>query len=130
MRADRPWLVLAQLDMTISCAVCRTAVMGKRKSRSCAGCRRLAQVVGQLQAKVRLLEEQLAAARKDSSTSSKPPSSDIVKPPRPEPTVGGVARQPGGQPGHAKHERGPFAPEQIARRFDHRPETCPDCGHT
>ena len=118
------------LGVTISCAVCRTAGMGKRKSKSCPNCRRLAQVVGQLQAKVRQLEEQLAAARKDSSTSSKPPSSDIVKPPRPEPTPDGAARQPGGQPGHAQHERAPFAPEQIAQCFDYRLKTCPDCGHT
>src|SRR5262249_6144342 len=33
------------------------------------------------------------------------------------------------QPGHAKHERVPFAAEQIAQRFDYCLETCPDCGH-
>jgi len=117
------------LGVTTSCVVCRTVGMGRRNSKSCPGCRRLAQVVSQLQAKVRQLEEQLAAARKDSSTSSKPPSSDIVKPPRAEPPPDGAVRQPGGQPGHAKHERVPFAPEQIAQCFDYRLERCPDCGH-
>jgi transposase len=103
--------------------------MGKRKSKSCAGCRRLVQVVGELQAKVKQLEVQLAAARKDSSTSSKPPSSDIVKPPRPEPAPDAGPRARGGQPGHPRHERPPFPPEQIAQFFDYRLDVCPDCGH-
>jgi len=77
---------------------------------------------------VKSLEEQLAAARKNSSTSSKPPSSDLVKPPRPEAAPEGTPRPLGGQPGHAKHERAPFPPEQIAQRFDYLLETCPDCG--
>src|SRR5271168_576781 len=62
---------------------------------------------------VQSLQEQLAAARKDSSTSSKPPSSDIVKPPRPAPAADDSPRAPGGQVGHAKHERAPFPPEQV-----------------
>jgi transposase len=96
----------------------------------CAGCRRLRQVVHDLQAKVARLETQLAAAGKDSSTSSKPPSSDLVKPARAETTTADGPRAPGGQPGHAKHERAPFPPEQIAETFDYRLEVCPDCGGT
>jgi transposase len=106
--------------------------MGKRTSRFCAGCRRLEQVeqlVRELQAKVLHLEQQLAAARKNSSTSSKPPSSDIVKPPRSEPTPDGSPRQPGGQPGHPQHTRTPFPPEQVKESFDYRLDVCPDCGH-
>ena len=75
------------------------------------------------------LREQLAAARKDSSTSSKPPSSDIVKPPKTDPPQGQQQRRIGGQPGHPKHERVPFPPEQInGGVFDHRLDLCPCCG--
>jgi transposase len=76
------------------------------------------------------LSQQLAAARKNSSTSSKPPSSDIVKPPKPSPPEGQDRRQPGGQPGHPKHERAAFPPEAInGGSFDHRLDSCPSCGH-
>jgi len=61
----------------------------------------LGQLVRELQAKVKHLEEQLAAARKDSSTSSKRPSSDIVKPARAESAAASGPRTPGGPPGKA-----------------------------
>jgi transposase len=83
----------------------------------------------ELHAKVLRLEEQLAAALKNSTTSSKPPSSDIVKPPRGQPGADAGPRAPGGQPGHRKHERTPFAAAQIHEFFDYRVEVCPDCGH-
>ena len=72
------------------------------------------------------LERQLAKLSKNSSTSSKSPSSDIVKPPR-----GGrrkSKRKIGGQPGHTKHEREPFPPEQVDEVHEHTLEDCPDCG--
>ena len=101
----------------------------------CANCQRLEEQVTALQEQVCLLQssvtalqEQLAAARKDSSTSSKPPSSDIVKPPKPEPPPGQDRRHRGGQPGHPKHERALFPPEQVQEFFDHRLDCCPDCG--
>ena len=76
------------------------------------------------------MQEQLAAARKDSSTSSKPPSSDIVKPPKPAPPEGQSQRGPGGQPGHLKHARLPFAAEQINDGcFEYTLDDCPNCGH-
>jgi transposase len=82
----------------------------------------------QSQATIARLEEQLAAARKNSSTSSKPPSSDIVKPPAPPPPPGEEKRQAGGQPGHPKHERALFAPEQVNHFFTHPLAGCPCCG--
>jgi transposase len=82
----------------------------------------------QLQATVARFQEQLAAARKDSSTSSKPPSSDIVKPPPPLPAVGQDKRQRGGQPGHPKHQRALFGPDQVNAFFVHPLHACPDCG--
>src|SRR5512147_1870271 len=103
----------------------------------CTNCRRLQERVNALEAELVALKEivaqlrqQLAAARKDSSTSSKPPSSDIVKPPKPPPPKGQDKRRVGGQPGHPKHERGLFPPEQVnGGSFDHRLDTCPACGH-
>lgn len=101
--------------------------------RSCKGCRQRDAEIAQLRARttvlenqVRQLQETLAAAQKNSSTSSKPPSSDIVKPP---PT--GDASSPrtaGGQPGHAKHERTPFPPEQVTHFAEHVLDACPCCG--
>jgi len=76
------------------------------------------------------VQAQLAAARKNSSTSSKPPSSDIVKPPKPEPPEGQEKRKIGGQPGHPKHERPLVPPEQLTSPpRDYVPEICPGCGH-
>ncbi len=78
-------------------------------------------------AEVASLREQLATAQKDSSTSSKPPSSDIVKP-QPPTTPDGTKRTIGGQPGHPKHERDPFPPEQITSTHTHVITCCPCCG--
>jgi len=71
----------------------------------------LEQLVARLTARVEDLSAQVARLSKNSSNSSKPPSSDIVKPPRP-PGHAGNGRI-GGQPGHARHQRPPFAPDQI-----------------
>ena len=71
----------------------------------------LEQLVARLTARVEDLSAQVARLSKNSSNSSKPPSSDIVKSPRP-PGHAGNGRI-GGQPGHARHQRPPFAPDQI-----------------
>src|SRR3954471_6118080 len=109
--------------------------MAEKGTTPCAGCRGLqAQLEEQrvqleaLQATVSRLQEQLAAARKNSSTSSKPPSSDIVKPPPPPPPPGQNKRKRGGQPGHPKHDRQPFPPEQVNRFEVHTLDACPCCG--
>ena len=96
--------------------------MGTRP-KTCPKCERLARRVAELErllaealARIVELEKQLAAARKDSSTSSKPPSSDIVKPPRPAVQAARGRkrkRRLGGQPGHQRHERTPFRPEEV-----------------
>jgi transposase len=101
--------------------------MKRRSKNSCPGCRRLEAIVEALRAEVASLREQLAAALKNSSTSSKPPSSDIVKP-KPVQADDSVKRTIGGQPGHPKHEREPFAPEQIAHFETHVLGSCPCCG--
>lgn len=101
----------------------------------CRNCQRLQVRLDALQkqveallAEVASLREQLAAARKDSSTSSKPPSSDIVKPPKPPPTQGQQPRSIGAQPGHLKHQRPLFPPEQVSHFQEHTLDACPACG--
>jgi transposase len=111
--------------------------MRAKARKSCPNCGRLQARVDALEAEVAALKEvvaqlsqQLAAARKDSSTSSKPPSSDIVKPPKPEPPEGQDRRRIGGQPGHLKHERAAFPPELInGASVDYHLDLCPCCGH-
>ena len=83
------------------------------------------ELIAQLQQRIAQLEAQLAKANKNSSNSSKPPSSDITKAPK-----GGSSssRKIGGQPGHPRHERKPFAPDQVDERQIHGLAQCPDCG--
>ena len=107
--------------------------MARQARQSCRQCERLQGQVKALQARVDALlaevsqlREQLAAAKKDSSTSSKPPSSDIIKPPRTDDASS--PRRAGGQPGHPKHERTPFAPEQVTHFEEHLLQVCPCCG--
>jgi len=72
------------------------------------------------------LADKVAKLSKNSSNSSKPPSSDIVKPPRKK--KGNGSRNIGGQPGHSKHERTPFAMDEIDDFQTHTLDRCPDCG--
>jgi transposase len=72
------------------------------------------------------LEAQLAKSKKNSSTSSKPPSSDIVKPNRSGRRKS--KRKRGGQPGHKKHERPLFPPEEVRKVHEHTLDGCPQCG--
>ena len=86
--------------------------------------RRIAELeaeVAELKAQVARLSSQIAKLSKNSSNSSKPPSSDIVKPPKSTSWKEGDSRKRkrkiGGQPGHPKHERPAFSPEDIDRRI-------------
>ena len=71
------------------------------------------------------LEKQLSQARKNSSNSSKPQSSAIVKSkmrhgaPKLPDKRGKGKRKIGGQPGHPKHERTPFTPEELNTAWDY-----------
>ena len=92
--------------------------------------RRIAELeaeVAELKAQVARLSEQIAKLSKNSSNSSKPPSSDIVKPSKPASSKK-TKRKIGGQPGHAKHDRPPFSPEEIDDVREYRLNRCPDCG--
>lgn len=87
----------------------------------------LVAIILDLRKRVEALEAEVARLRKNSSNSSKPPSSDIVKPPK-APPPSGKKRRIGGQPGHLRHERPAFSPEQIDRTRVYELECCPDCG--
>jgi transposase len=102
--------------------------MSKRARKSCPQCRRLQAELRALRAEMVELREQLAAALKNSSTSSKPPSSDIVKPPPASASDASGPRPIGGQPGHPKHERVPFPPQQVTHLEKHLLDACPCCG--
>ena len=96
-------------------------------SESCPHCQILTTKVAALEAELARVRVLLAAAKKNSATSSKPPSSDIVKPKPPE-RSDGQKRTIGGQPGHPRHERAPFPPEQITAFETHNLDACPGCG--
>lgn len=84
--------------------------------------------IAQKDKRIEELEALVAKLKKNSSTSSKPPSSDIVNP-SPKRNKGRRGRRKkGGQPGHPKHERIPFAPEEVTQFHDHELDGCPDCG--
>jgi transposase len=92
--------------------------------------RRIAELeaeVAELKTQVVRLSEQIAKLSKNSSNSSKPPSSDLVKPPKAGFSKK-MKRRIGGQPGHEKHERPPFSPDQINDVRKYRLNRCPDCG--
>jgi len=89
----------------------------------------LIRLVLDLVKRVEALEAEVARLRKNSSTSSKPPSSDITRPPRDKSRGEKEGkRKKGGQPGHDKHEREPFDPDEIEDVFEYEIEECPDCG--
>jgi len=77
-----------------------------------------------LKEKVRDLSARLGLS---SSNSSLPPSSD---PPWKKRTTTWkpTGRRPGGQPGHERKTREPFAPEEVDKRVEVLPERCEDCG--
>ena len=82
------------------------------------------QQIAQLLARVADLEARL---NQHSQNSSKPPSSDPPSaPPRPARVPRG--RKPGGQAGHARHERPAPDPDQITSTSHHYPSACPTCG--
>ena len=86
--------------------------------------RRIAELEAEVAELKRLLAkalDEIARLKRNSRTSSKPPSSDIVKPPRQSSGTqakgGGKKRKPGGQPGHTKHTRPPFAAERVDQAY-------------
>lgn len=112
----------------------------RSRREQCVSCEELSKRVAVLEAQVALLlaenerlRRELAAAKKNSSNSSKPPSSDIVKPITSKvKSKSGKGRRAkrkiGGQPGHPRHSRTPFAADEIDQSHEYYLEACPDCG--
>ena len=84
-------------------------------------------LIARLQERIVQLERQLAKANQNSGNSSKPPSSDMTKAP-PAGSSSSSRRKIGGQPGHPRHERKLFPPDQVDERILHQLDRCPDCG--
>lgn len=84
--------------------------------------RRIAELEAEVVELKRLLAkalDEIARLKRNSRTSSKPPSSDIVKPSKSDAAGGGKKRKAGGQPGHTKHTRTPFAAEQVDAAYEY-----------
>jgi len=80
---------------------------------------RLTLQVETLLKRVEQLEDEVARLKKDSNNSSKPPSSDIVKPQKHQRKTTRKKRKRGGQPGHKKHTRKPFGPNDVDQTFEY-----------
>ena len=92
--------------------------MADAPGKGCPNCERLEKRLAELEGRLQQVEADLAKARKNSGNSSKPPSSDIVKPvPKSCARRTRRKRKQGAQPGHARHERPPFSPEQVCSEF-------------
>ena len=87
----------------------------------------VARAIAPLKQRIAELETEVARLKKNSTTSSKPPSSDIIKPPRPGPGGGKRRgkRRGGGQPGHPRHTRPPFPPEDVDQTWLYEWEPVP-----
>jgi len=81
----------------------------------------LEQIIAQLRADNQKLQDQIARLKRDSSNSSKPPFSDIVKPKNKGASRGKHKRKIGGQQGHPRQERIPFAPDDIGPILPYEP---------
>lgn len=99
-----------------------------RRKQGCSRCASLEAQVAALLARVAALEAELAKAKKHSGNSSKPPSSDIVNPAQKKKRGRPRKRKIGGQPGHERHEREPFAPEELDQEWTWYYPECPCCG--
>lgn len=94
----------------------------------CPNCVKLTARIVELEERLSKLEAELAKAKKHSGNSSKPPSSDIVNAGKGKKKKSSGPRQRGGQPGHPRHERTPFAADQIDVTWLHYYDGCPCCG--
>ena len=78
--------------------------------------------------KIEALENKIARLSKNSSNSGKRPSSDDIVKPKPSGKKNGdKKRKIGGQPGHPRHERPLFAPDEIDVFESLVYPSCPDC---
>lgn len=79
----------------------------------------LMEQIGILTQENMMLREEIARLKKNSEDSSKPPSSDQNKKPAGTNDRKKSKRNQGGQPGHKKHVRQPFTPEQVDKTYEY-----------
>jgi transposase len=98
-----------------------------------AGKEAVAKALLEMDARTRVLEQQILALQKliaslstNSTNSSKPPSSDGPKVAKPKKKKS--SRSPGGQKGHKGHKRELRPVEEMADVHDHYPRACGKCG--
>ena len=87
----------------------------------------LSNTIESQQEQIKALEAKVAKLSKNSSNSSKPPSSDDITKPKSKTKKKKGKRKIGGQPGHERHERSQFAPEEIDKFHPYILNACPDC---
>jgi transposase len=85
----------------------------------------LSKTIESQQEQIKVLEAKVAKLSKNSSNSSKRPSSDDITRPKFSKKKG--KRKIGGQPGHDRHDRTPFSPEEINRVHNYTLPACPHC---
>jgi len=86
-------------------------------------------VIEHYEKRIAALEAEVAALKKSPRNSSLPPSTEHPHA-KPIPDKVGLKKKPGGQPGHAKHERPLIPTEQCAKTIPCRPTACRRCGTT
>ena len=87
----------------------------------------LSNTIESLQEQIKVLEVKVAKLSKNSSNSSKRPSSDDITKPKSSKKEKKGKRKIGGQPGHDRHDRPLFAPEEIGKVHHYILVSCPDC---
>jgi len=87
----------------------------------------LSNTVQSQQEQIMVLELKVAKLSKNSSNSSKRPSSDDITKPKSNKKQGKGKLKIGGQPGHERHDRPLFAPEEINKVHPYILVSCPDC---
>ena len=87
----------------------------------------LSNTIESLQEQIKVLEVKVAKLSKNSSNSSKRPSSDDITKPKSSKKEKKGKRKIGGQPGHDRHDRPLFAPEEIGKVHHYMLVSCPDC---
>lgn len=87
----------------------------------------LSNTIASQQDQIKTLETKIAKLSKNSSNSGKRPSSDdITKPKSDKKKKKGIGKI-GGRPGHERHERPLFTPDQIDEVHPYILVSCPDC---
>jgi len=87
----------------------------------------LSNTIESQQEQIKVLEVKVAKLSKNSSNSSKRPSSDDITKPKSSKKKKKGKRKIGGQPGHDRHDRPLFAPEEIGKVHHYILVSCPDC---